>query len=111
MTYQKREEMSPKVKLVQTCFACPEQYDGYIDGECVAYLRLRHGHFSAEYRGETVYTASPNGDGIFEYEERDMYLSRACQAIIEAHERTQQFIDNFEIVDKISDPDEEFNDD
>jgi plasmid stability protein len=32
------------VRLVRTCFACPEQYDAFIGEEKVGYLRLRHGH-------------------------------------------------------------------
>lgn len=33
------------IELRQTCAACPEQYDAYLNGELVGYLRLRHGHF------------------------------------------------------------------
>lgn len=71
-------------KLVKTCGGCPEQYDVYYNGKEVGYMRLRHGNFRAEYRGETVYTARPNGDGVFEYDERDKYLQRGCLAIKEA---------------------------
>lgn len=70
--------------LVRTCGACPEQYDVYKDGKQVGYLRLRHGVFRADYPqcgGRTVYTAEPKGDGIFEPEERDFYLSNAIHAI------------------------------
>jgi hypothetical protein len=74
-----------KVKLIQTSSGCPEQYNGYINDECVAYLRLRHGYFRVEYKDEVVYTARPNGDGIFEDDERDKYLEEACQAILKAH--------------------------
>ncbi len=75
-----------KVKLVQTCGGCPEQYDGYIDGECVAYLRLRHGSFRAEYKDEVVYRAQPRGDGVFDSdEERRHCLNEACRAILEKH--------------------------
>lgn len=77
--------MNLKVKLIRTCGACPEQYDGYIDGEKVAYLRLRHGYFQVEYKGKVVYSSSPNGDGIFTFEERDNELTNACKAIIAAH--------------------------
>jgi len=74
--------------LVQTCGACPEQYDVYKDGEQVGYLRLRHGYFYAQYPytgGETVFeTSQCNGDGIFEEEERDYFLTKAIIAI---HER------------------------
>ena len=32
-----------------TCFACPEQYDVFLDGEQVGYLRLKHGVFRCDY--------------------------------------------------------------
>ena len=78
-------------RLVQTCGACPEQYDVFDEetDEQVGYLRLRHGGFRVEYPdcgGETVYTASPNGDGCFTEDERDFYLSRALEALRLAHE-------------------------
>ncbi len=34
------------VRLVQTCFACPEQYDAFIGEEKAGYLRLRHAAIS-----------------------------------------------------------------
>ncbi len=88
-----------KLKLVLTCGACPEQYDGYIDGECVAYLRLRHGTFRAEYRGNTVFSGNPNGDGLFESGERNYWLEKASQAILEEHKKYSQLTENpsFEI--------------
>ncbi len=70
--------------LVLTCGACPEQYDVFKDGEQVGYLRLRHGFFRADYPdcgGETVYEASPNGDGMFDDSERQMYLENAIAAL------------------------------
>jgi hypothetical protein len=72
------------VRFVQTCFACPEQYDAFIGEEKVGYLRLRHGHFRVECPdvfGETVYEASPNGDGIFDDDERAEYVQAAQEAI------------------------------
>jgi len=74
-----------KIKLVKTCGACPEQYDAFDEkGNQVGYLRLRHGYFSVSFPdvgGETIYEAYPQGDGLFEYEERDRYLSLAVNAI------------------------------
>ena len=73
------------IELFQTCGACPEQYDAYQNHEQVGYLRLRHGHFRVDCPfggGVTVYEANPNGDGVFEYEERDFYLNMATQAIL-----------------------------
>ena len=74
------------VRLVRTCFACPEQYDAFIGEEKVGYLRLRHGHFRVECPdvwGELVYEASPNGDGIFDDDERPQHLDAAREAIAE----------------------------
>lgn len=74
-----------EITLIQTCFACPEQYDAFHNGQQVAYLRLRHGVFRVDMPdsgGETVYTAYPKGDGIFEPEEKEKYLNKAKKAII-----------------------------
>jgi hypothetical protein len=88
-----------KLKLVLTCGACPEQYDGYIDGEKVAYFRLRHGTFRAEYRGHTVFSGCPDGDGIFDSDERNYWLEKASQAILAEHEKFSTEVENlsFEI--------------
>lgn len=72
------------MKLVQTCTACPEQYDVYDGKKQIGYLRLRHGHFTVYYPnvfGELIYEANPNGDGIFEDDERKDYLDAAKKAI------------------------------
>lgn len=77
------------IKLVKTCCACPEQYDAFDqNGNQVAYLRLRHGCFTVEcpdVGGEIIYSGEPNGDGRFEDDERDMYLSAAKEAIARYH--------------------------
>ncbi len=80
------------IDLVQTCGACPEQYDCYIGPVQVGYLRLRHGYFYADYPdcgGKTVYEACPKGDGIFEKDEREYYLTKACEAIWQEHFREE----------------------
>lgn len=76
-----------KVTLEQTCGACPEQYDAYIDGVGVGYLRLRHGYFRAEYLGKTVYDANTIGDGCFDSDEREYHLSKARKAIKKAFKK------------------------
>lgn len=76
------------VRLVLTCEECPEQYDAFIGQDQVGYLRLRHGQFRVDYPdcgGETIYTAEPIGDGIFEDHERDRYLRFAVDAILRRH--------------------------
>jgi hypothetical protein len=69
--------------LKLTCSACPEQYDVLDDyGFKVGFLHLRYGYFFAEdSKGILVYEASPDGDGVFEYYERDKYLRAAVRAI------------------------------
>jgi hypothetical protein len=87
------------IKLVETCGGCPEAYDAYdADGKNVGYLRLRHGYFRVECMGQTVYEAHPNGDGIFEYEEREFYLTMACTAIENFLSRMPE--KNYEIVNE-----------
>jgi len=75
--------------FVQTCGACPEQYDVYMDDDLktrVAYVRLRHGLFRVDCPpgGESVFAAEPPGaDGIFvSDEQRQNYLALACHAIL-----------------------------
>ena len=75
------------LKLIRTCYACPEQYDVLDeDHNVVGYLRLRHGFFRVDYPrcgDETIYEAYPKGDGSFEYDERKFYLTEAIKAIKE----------------------------
>lgn len=78
--------------LKLTCGACPEQYDVFNKSDKqVGYLRLRHGSFSASYPecgGKQVYHACPVGDGIFEDDEREFYLTEAIKAIQAEDEQT-----------------------
>lgn len=71
-------------ELVRTCYMMPEQYDVLKDGKQVGYLRLRHGEFYAscpDCCDNIVYEAEPNGDGIFDDDERDHYLAEAIAAV------------------------------
>ena len=83
----KGEDMNYRLQgydLIETCSACPEQYDVLLDSEVVGYLRLRHGYFSAScgYNLETtVYESNTKGDGIFEDDERMFHLNQAVEAI------------------------------
>ncbi len=74
-------------ELVQTCGACPEQYDVFKDGKYAAYFRLRHGWFRAdvgECGRETVFESGDmNGDGMFEDGERIEFLTKAVNAVHE----------------------------
>ena len=76
------------IVLKRTCFACPEQYDAFMDGTDgpqVGYLRLRHGEFRVWFpdagSNECIYDADPTGDGIFDDDERDYHLRFAVDAI------------------------------
>jgi len=76
------------IELVQNCGACPEQYDAYWQGRQVGYLRLRHGEFRVDYPhcgDRTIYTAEPEGDGLFMPDERERYLTAAKEAIRKAY--------------------------
>ena len=80
------DQTRPPILLRNTCYACPEQYDAYQNGQRVGYLRLRHGYFAAylgDPSGPRIYDAEPEGDGIFDPSERDRYLSEACAALAE----------------------------
>lgn len=77
------------VELQLTCSACPEQYDAFIGTEQVGYFRLRHGEFrvdAGDCGGPTVYEAQPEGDGIFDDEERQQFLNAGIDALL-AHRR------------------------
>ena len=81
------------IRLVETCGACPEQYDAYVGDEQVAYLRLRHGYFYVscpDVGGEIVFDAYPKGDGIFDSDEQDFYLTAAKIAIQQWLEKRNQ---------------------
>lgn len=75
-----------KYTLVQTCGACPEQYDLFdkASGKQVAYFRLRHGTFRVDVPdcgGETIHVAHPKGDGCFDDDEREKCLLEALAAV------------------------------
>ena len=73
------------VLLIRTCYACPQQYDAYLDGKQVAYLRLRHGGFTVtvpDVGGELVYAGYPKGDGIFYEDEEEFFLNEAVDSIL-----------------------------
>lgn len=82
------------IQLVQTCGACPEQYDAYLEKRVVGYLRLRHGYFSVTFYpkdgdGFRVYEAYPNGDGCFHHDEQDKYLNKAKKKIVKELRKEQ----------------------
>lgn len=73
-------------RLICTCSACPEQYEVFYDAtkQHIGYLRLRHGHFRADYPdcgGDTVYDVHTKGDGVFDDDERMEHLTNAVRAL------------------------------
>ena len=74
------------LELVETCGACPEQYDVLCDGKVVGYIRLRHGIFRVDCPdcgGETILRKDVESDGIFgSEEERKLELGIAKEAIV-----------------------------
>lgn len=82
----RKTTMQPEdIRLELTCPAFPEQYDAYAPQEhLVGYLRLRHGLFTVEAPdegGQTVYRATPRGEGAFTDAERPFYLRRAREVL------------------------------
>lgn len=71
--------------LHRTCYACPEQYDVFdVDGNMVAYLRLRHGAFRVDVPdcgGDTILSEGVEDDGIFSDKNRRKYLVKAIKRI------------------------------
>ena len=81
------------IELIKTCDWAPEQYDAYLNGKQVGYLRLRHGKFRVDFPDcgdETIYEAEPNGDGCFDDDEREKYLTEAKQAILNKLDQCQR---------------------
>jgi len=81
------------IELIQTCGACPEQYEAFVkdffsedEKKQVGYLRLRHGFFYVDYPdcgGERIYDANPDGDGCFSCDERESFLNKAKESILD----------------------------
>lgn len=75
------------IELIQTCEACPEQYDAMLGGERVGYLRLRWGWFTVTcpwVNGTEVYEAGVGHDlaGTFkDGKQRKKQLKKARKAI------------------------------
>jgi len=77
-------KLREKYRLKESCGACPEAYEVYLGDREIAYLRLRHGCFTASVAAQDIYEDFPRGDGIFFDGERAHYLHKALLAI-DAH--------------------------
>lgn len=76
------------LNFIETCGACPEQYDVTLHGRLVGYVRLRWGTVTCDYpdcRGDTIYSHSFENDGwkggFDDSEEREKYLNEIAEAI------------------------------
>lgn len=81
------------LELVLTCGMCPEQYDVKNYGVIVAYYRLRHGVFTIDCPdagGEEILSLQPNGEGVFEKEERLNYLALALRKVKEYYKERNE---------------------
>jgi hypothetical protein len=72
------------LRLVQTGWGCPEQYDAYLSRQLVGYIRHRHGTTESHCPlGKVVWDDDSSiGDGLFDDEERDRFLTACCMAIL-----------------------------
>ena len=82
--------------FVETCSACPEQYDVYLGGNLVGYVRLRYGQLSAWCPTITgnpeheVYTHQFEDEWLGEFhddDERTEYLNECADAIMARMDR------------------------
>ena len=92
-----------RIKFVRTSIAVPEQYEAFDEsGNQVGYLRLRHNWFRVDFPkngGETIYEATPKGDGIFEDEEREFFLQEAYNSIVNKLSRQSDEEQSWDIAD------------
>ena len=73
-------------EFVKTCERCPEQYDVLLNGEKVAYIRLRFGNLTAEIGDKEVYYHKFDNEFKGEFEtdaERQKYLSEILEVLNE----------------------------
>lgn len=72
------------LRFVEMNAACPERYYVYRGDDMIAYVQLRHGNLTVEVPdigGRLIYSGSPDGDGRFEWYERESFIRRAAHAI------------------------------
>lgn len=79
-------------EFYETCEACPEQYDVYLEGKLVGYVRLRWAGLSAcypNYEGDQVYSHQwydeKGQDGYLgqfpDDEQRNFHLEKIAQSL------------------------------
>jgi hypothetical protein len=76
------------INFINTCIACPEQYDVYIEGNCIAYIRLRFGQLicTMPFGRKTIFEHSFEDSYKGEFtndKERKYYLALISSKIME----------------------------
>ena len=84
-----------KAKLIQTCSACPSQWEGYIDEKEPVYIRFRYGYLSIRMGevgqdtmdavvGKEIFGEQLGGglDGVLSFEQ----LKKELEAILDIEE-------------------------
>jgi hypothetical protein len=90
MDYTKRIKAT-NIDFELTCYACPEQYDVYIDGKQVAYVRLRWGCLRVtvpDVGGVLVYEHEYDDEwqGCFDSDEdREFHLDAIADILYNIH--------------------------
>lgn len=86
----------PTYRFIQTCCACPEQYE-VVDYENsdneLAYVRYRYGSLRVDIpNGDTIYAKSIGGEysGCFEDEEREYYLQVISNEVYNYYHPTRE---------------------
>jgi hypothetical protein len=77
------------INFVESCYACPESYDAYLEDKNIGYAKLRRGFFYVEYPnigGTVVFEGHPRGDGRFtDDSDREHFMTHAARALIDEH--------------------------
>ena len=74
------------VEFIQTCSACPEQYDIVVkvDGRTKGYIHLRYGSLTVEYNGKPIYHYEfpDKWKGCFNGQDERTYFLNKIKSII-----------------------------
>ncbi len=73
------------IVLKQTSAEWPEQYDAFMDGVQVGYLKMKKGEFTVrvpDWGDQIVFRADTQGSSCFDNSERDFFLAKAKTAIL-----------------------------
>lgn len=84
------------LNFIQTCGACPEQYDVKdSEGNQIGYIRLRYGSLYCQYPdvgGEVIYSADIGGNltGCFQSDkQRKFHLNRIAGKLLEIEQELE----------------------